>query len=151
MVCKLRLVTSLALILSVSSLCAEPLTRNEALQIAEAFAQHRWDATAKNIRHGLDSAHVEIHTPNVDATQPGTNDASHWTPGASNVGVPYKWGGFDTLESFDAGIKAGKAAGDLYTPELIAPASFHAAGNCRANIPPTRCRTFAHCCIHLPS
>src|SRR5438067_6052453 len=117
MVCKLRLVTSLALILSVSSLCAEPLTRNEALQIAEAFAQHRWDATAKNIRHGLDSAHVEIHTPNVDATQPGTNDASHWTPGASNVGVPYKWGGFDTLESFDAGIKAGKAAGDLYTPE----------------------------------
>ena len=31
--------------------------------------------------------------------------------------MPYKWGGFDSLESFEAGIKKGKAAGDMYNPE----------------------------------
>ena len=31
--------------------------------------------------------------------------------------MPYKWGGFDTPASFDAGLRAGKAAGDVYTEE----------------------------------
>ena len=37
-------------------------------------------------------------------------------PGATNVGMPYQWGGFDTPESFDRKVAAGLAAGDIYTP-----------------------------------
>jgi hypothetical protein len=33
------------------------------------------------------------------------------------VGLPYKWGGFDTIASFEEGLRAGKAAGDLYNAE----------------------------------
>jgi hypothetical protein len=36
--------------------------------------------------------------------------------GQTNAGMPYKWGGFDTTASFAAGVRAGKAAGDLYNP-----------------------------------
>lgn len=36
-------------------------------------------------------------------------------PGQRTEGVPYQWGGFSTIEEFDAGVKAGKAAGDVYT------------------------------------
>ena len=36
---------------------------------------------------------------------------------SENTGVPYKWGGDDTPASFDLGIRAGKAAGDVYTLE----------------------------------
>jgi hypothetical protein len=36
---------------------------------------------------------------------------------AENTGVAYKWGGFDTPQTFDTGIRAGKAAGDVYTAE----------------------------------
>jgi hypothetical protein len=31
--------------------------------------------------------------------------------------MPYKWGGFDSLKSFESGIKQGRAAGDLYNSE----------------------------------
>lgn len=37
--------------------------------------------------------------------------------GGNNTGVAYKWGGFDTLEKFESGVRAGKAAGDVYSPE----------------------------------
>ena len=40
-----------------------------------------------------------------------------WVPDAENIGVAYKWGGNDSPKSFSAGIRAGKAAGDVYTSE----------------------------------
>ncbi len=92
------------------------VTRGETLQIAESFINHRWQASAKNVLHGKDPSGVEIHTPDSTGGRAQPADAC-WKAGEENVGVPYKWGGFDTPATFDVGIRAGKAAGDVYTSE----------------------------------
>jgi hypothetical protein len=107
---------------------ASPPTRDETLRIARSFCEHRWDAADKNVFHGKDRDGIEVNTPNRTDTQPEEN---LWSVGA-NTGVPYKWGGFDTPQSFDAGIKAGKAAGDIYSSDKRrlggAAVSSHAVG-----------------------
>ena len=106
----------LFLALTTAAVRAEPITRAGALAIAETYVGHRWDAAARNVRHGRDSAGIEIHTPDRPGAH-GDPAADCWVPDAANVGVPYKWGGFDTPARFDAGVRAGRAAGDVYTPE----------------------------------
>jgi hypothetical protein len=93
---------------------AESLTRTEVLQVAESYINHHWQSSEKNQRHGADSRGVEIHTPDRTGGH-GSPDEACWEIGATNSGVAYKWGGFDTPESFDAGVRTGKAAGDVYT------------------------------------
>jgi len=95
---------------------AQALTRAESLKIAESFIQHRWQSSAKNVRHGKDADGVEVHTPDRDGGH-GNPLAECWLPGAENIGVAYKWGGNDSPKSFSAGIRAGKAGGDVYTSE----------------------------------
>ena len=95
---------------------ADSLTRAEALKVAETFIHHRWTAAAANVRHGKDSAGIEIHTPDR-AGGHGDPAGDCWEAGAQNTGMAYKWGGFDTLASYDAGLRKGKAAGDVYTAE----------------------------------
>ncbi len=94
---------------------ADGLTRAEALKIANHFIEHRWTAEARHVRHGKDSAGIEIHTPDR-AGHHGSPDEDCWTLG-ENSGVAYKWGGWDTPESFDAGLHKGRAAGDVYSAE----------------------------------
>jgi hypothetical protein len=65
----------------------QPVTRDEVVAMARSYAEHRWWAVG-----------------------PDDERASE-----ENVGLPYKWGGFDSLASFDAGLRDGKAAGDLYS------------------------------------
>lgn len=91
---------------------AAPPSRADVLRVAESFANHRWLPTAQNVLHGRDGAGITVHTPDHSTGNPDL-----WQPGQPSVGVPYKWGGFDSLESFARGIKAGKAAGDLYNAE----------------------------------
>lgn len=95
---------------------AQSLTRAESLKIAESFIQHRWQASAKNVRHGKDADGVEVHTPDRDGGR-GSPPSECWVPNAQNIGVAYKWGGNDSPGSFSAGIRAGKAGGDVYTLE----------------------------------
>jgi hypothetical protein len=93
---------------------AQTVTRPEALKIGESFLEHHWQASTKNVKHGKDSAGVDVQTPDRDGGQcnpPG----ECWVPGAENVGVAYKWGGNDSPQTFTAGVRAGKAAGDVYT------------------------------------
>ncbi len=91
------------------------VSRAECIKIADSYRQHTWRPTARNVLHGKDSKGVRVDTPDV-GYQPGGNAVpGWWEPGASNEGVPYQWGGFSTLAEFDAGIAAGKAAGDVYT------------------------------------
>ena len=107
------------LFISAALPCAAPaasLTRGEALKIAESYVQHRWTAAAKNVRHGRDSAGIEIHTPDR-ASGRGNPASDCWLLDAENTGVAYKWGGFDTPGAFAAGVRAGQAAGDVYTLE----------------------------------
>jgi len=124
--------------LAIAALCiapvrllhADPLARAEAMRIAEAYLNYRWDSTAKNVLQGKDSDGVSVRTPNL--APGGAPDPKLWTIGATNTGVPYKWGGFDSIESFAAGVKAGKAAGDMYNLEKRklggAAVSSHAVG-----------------------
>lgn len=90
------------------------ISRAEALKIAESYIEHRWQATAKNVKHGKDSAGVDVQTPDRDGGQCNPLNQC-WVPDAENTGVAYKWGGNDSPESFSAGVRAGKAAGDVYT------------------------------------
>jgi hypothetical protein len=98
-------------------LIAGPVTRTEVIAAARSFAEHHWRAGSEHVRHGNDAAGVEVHTPNEDPSGVAPAGTGRWRVGAENIGVPYKWGGFDTLASFDAGLRAGKAAGDLYSLE----------------------------------
>lgn len=95
---------------------AQSVTREEAVRIAESYINHGWEATAANVRHGKDAQGVEIHTPDREGNRGDPAEAC-WRTGVENVGVAYKWGGFDTPESFARGVRAGKAAGDVYTAE----------------------------------
>jgi len=109
------LVPALLILLS-PRMTAESLTRTDALKVAESYIHHQWQASDKNLHHGPDSRGVEIHTPDRPGGH-GSPDDACWEIGATNAGVAYKWGGFDTPESYDAGVRAGKAAGDVYTPD----------------------------------
>lgn len=104
----------LVLLLLTTPSRGQSVSRAEVLKVAESYVNHPWTAQAGNVRHGRDSDGVEIHTPD-QAGGAGFPTGACWLVGA-NTGVPYKWGGFDTPESFDKGIKAGKAAGDVYSP-----------------------------------
>lgn len=101
---------------AIQSAGAQSVTRAEALKIAESYIQHRWESTLRNQFHGRDSKGVEVHTPDRDSGR-GSPTQDCWRVNAENIGVAYKWGGLDTPASFDAGIRAGKAAGDVYTAQ----------------------------------
>jgi hypothetical protein len=109
--------SSLLVVLGFASIAsAQSVTRAEAVRIGESYIQHHWDASARNVLHGKDKRGVEVHTPDRDGGR-GSPLNDCWQIAAENVGVAYKWGGDDTPASFDLGIRAGKAAGDVYTPE----------------------------------
>ena len=95
---------------------AQSITRAESLMIAESFINHRWRSSLKNVRHGKDSDGIEVHTPDRDGGH-GSPRGDCWIPDAENIGVAYKWGGNDSPKSFSAGIRTGKAGGDVYTLE----------------------------------
>jgi hypothetical protein len=99
-----------------SSVQAQSITRAEVLKIAESYVQHRWEASSQNVLHGKDRDGIEVHTPDRDGGR-GSPARESWRLNAKNVGVAYKWGGIDSPESFNAGLRAGKAAGDVYTLE----------------------------------
>jgi hypothetical protein len=92
------------------------VTRAEALAIAASYVSHEWTASEANIFHGNDPRGIRVDTLEA-AYQPKEGDRGWWHAGAKNVGIPYKWGGFDTPEEFDRGLREGKYAGDVYTAE----------------------------------
>jgi hypothetical protein len=92
------------------------VTRTECLAIAASYVAHEWTASEANIFHGADPEGIRVDTPDV-AFQPPGDDRGWWLTGQKNVGIPYKWGGFDTPEEFDHGLRAGRYAGDVYSAE----------------------------------
>ncbi len=76
---------------------ARSINRAGALEIADEYVTHVWTATAANI--GTTSI---VTTP-------------EWIKVGQNQRVPYKWGGWNTVAEFDAGVAAGKLAGDRNT------------------------------------
>ena len=70
---------------------------NSIMKKAETFANHRYYVNWSNITQGR-----------YGVVTPIRRSGSH-------VGIPYKWGGFNDLNSFDSGLKRGKYAGDRNT------------------------------------
>lgn len=99
-----------------SAWAAGEVTRQEAIQIAEAYRFFVWTPTARNAFHGTDRAGVRVDTPDRSFQRSGSRPG-WWVPGETNVGVPYQWGGFSSLEEFARGVAAGRYAGDVYTVE----------------------------------
>jgi cell wall-associated NlpC family hydrolase len=65
--------------------------RNNILQIAKAYVNHRWYSTDKNIFHGKDATGYQIDTPDIGIS------GGWWVPNQWNIGVPYQWGGFSSI------------------------------------------------------
>ena len=78
------------------------------LEVARAYAEHVWKAGPENVLHGEASDGVHVDTPDAEHRDDGWH-----ADGRPNVGVPYKWGGFDSLADFDAAVAAGRPAGEL--------------------------------------
>jgi hypothetical protein len=107
--------------------------RQDVMAMAKRYLTHEWRPTAKNAFHGIDPDGVRVDTPDVGFhPKPKSGRPGWWVPGEANVGMPYKWGGFDLPKEFDRGLRAGKYAGDIYTAEkrakLDAAVSSHVVG-----------------------
>ena len=82
------------------------------IEKALEYANYEWQATEKNVLHGIDVNGVEVDTP--DVTWKGeVLDCGWWKPNERNVGIPYGWGRASTLEEFEKGIKDGMYAGNV--------------------------------------
>ena len=111
--------------------------REQIVSIAEAYASHPWRASADNTLHGEDADGVHVDTPDVSAREDGFH-----ADGRLNIGVPYKWGGFHSLEQFDEGVADGLPAGQL-TDGVKLDASSQALG--------VDCSGFVARCWQLPT
>lgn len=143
-----RVAFHLSILLTSLAPASEPLSqvsRTEAIAMAEKYCAHSWTPTEKHAYHGDDPNGIRIDTPNV-GFQAKEGRGGWWEVGKKNVGIPYMWGGFDTPESFDAGLKEGKYAGDIYTMDkrrlLDDAVSKHAVG--------IDCSGFVSRCWKLP-
>lgn len=122
------------------------ITPTEALSIAERYAKHSWRPFARNILHGPDRLGVLVNTP--DATFSDEKQRSGWwLPGEMNQGVPYQWGGFDDLATFDQGVAKGHAAGDVSSPAKRAADN----GGISADAAGVDCSGFISRCLKLPT
>lgn len=85
------------------------VTPGEALATADSYVQHAYTVTAANITDGriLDPNGVEVETP-------------EWVHPGILSPVVYQWGGFFTLEGFEAGLANGMYAGDKATTGVSA-------------------------------
>lgn len=110
----LILLSSLGL---VSCSTSPKVTSEGVIEVAQAYHQHRWVPTQANVKHGFDAEGILIHTPDVSLSKEMAIRPGYWVANQTNVGLPYMWGGFDTVQSFDRKVKKGFYAGDVYTPQ----------------------------------
>jgi hypothetical protein len=94
------------------SSCATKRTPEQAIATARIYAELEWMPEQCHIRHGKDLKGITVHTPDTTLTRHG-DDRGWWKPGTLAKGMAYKWGGFDTPQSYLHGLKKGKKAGDI--------------------------------------
>jgi len=110
-----RLASSVLFVLLAS--CAPSLTsRERAVATAWRYSTLEWTPTESQRFHGHDRKGIQIHTPDDKLSEKGFANG-WWTPGRTAKGMPYKWGGFDTPESFQKALAKGRYAGDIGSDE----------------------------------
>jgi hypothetical protein len=80
---------------------ASAITREEVLVRARAYAQHRWSSTAANQTASCSAAYQSLF------------------PAGDYVGLPYDWGGYMSLFTFDQQIAQGYGAGSQETDGIL--------------------------------
>jgi len=116
------------------------------MAIARSYTTHPWQPFACNILHGKDRMGVLVNTPDI-GHEPQKPRKGWWIPGEVNLGIPYKWGGSDSISSFDASISRGLAGGDVSTPEKRL-ADNRAVSRQASGVD---CSGFVSQCLKLPS
>ncbi len=83
------------------------VTPETALAIGDTYDKLSWDCSASNLTYGriTDSYGNHVETPD-------------WLSVGQMQRVPYKWGGFNTIDGFLDGISQGKYAGDKATDSV---------------------------------
>ena len=106
------------------------VTPDQALATGDSYVQLHWNCASQNLTNGLikDSYDIYVRTPD-------------WLYVGNVQRIPYKWGGFQTVQQFVDGISAGKYAGDNYTSKSSGTSS--AVG--------VDCSGFVSRCWHLSS
>lgn len=90
----------------------ETIWGQQVIETALQYADYEWGATEQNVLHGTDPDGVPVDTP--DVTWRGeVLDCGWWKVGEVNKGVAYGWGNASTLAEFEAGLAAGKLAGNV--------------------------------------
>jgi hypothetical protein len=92
--------------------CAAKRTPEQAIATALTYTELEWMPEERHIRHGKDLKGINVHTPDTTLSKIGDH-RGWWKPGVPAKGMAYKWGGFDTPESFLHGLRNGKKAGDI--------------------------------------
>lgn len=92
--------------------CAPKRTPEQAIATALTYTELEWMPEERHIRHGKDLKGIHVHTPDTTLSEHG-DKRGWWRPGVPAKGMAYKWGGFDTPESFLHGLGKGRKAGDI--------------------------------------
>lgn len=98
--------------------CAPKRTPEQSIATALSYAELEWMPEQRHIHHGMDQKGIHVHTPDTTLSLHGDN-RGWWQPGVAAKGMAYKWGGFDTPESFLHGLQNGKKAGDVANTHKI--------------------------------
>lgn len=93
------------------------VTAEETLEIAELYTQHRWIGNSELAFHGTDKDGITVNTPDINYRDRRGRKRGWWKSNHENIGIPYKWGGFDTPLGFDLKLSKGYYAGDSFIPQ----------------------------------
>lgn len=85
----------------------DTISRSRVIENAEPFEELIWTASSSNISNGI------VQTG--DGSSIRTPD---WVTVGEKQKVPYKWGGWTSIDTFTAGVTAGKYTGDNYTSSV---------------------------------
>ncbi|MDP3149321.1 MAG: T9SS type A sorting domain-containing protein [Ignavibacteria bacterium] len=80
------------------------VSRATAVRIGESYALHQYKCSSANL------SPQNVTGPDGDIVR-----TPAWLLVGSNARIPYRWGGFNTLAEYDAGLSNGKYAGDINT------------------------------------
>lgn len=113
-----------------TSTAQEPVTlelslRDRVLNHARRYAEFEWTASQENALHGEDPRGTHVDTPDE------TFDPDGWRlDGSSNIGMPYAWGGFSSIEDFERGLREGRLAGHVPSSEHMTASSYSVGLDC---------------------